>query len=305
MMCLLPGCTSNKTQPRASTASGAEFPLTLTEAQGESVTIPARPERIVSTAPAVTEMLFALGAGDRVVAATEQCTYPPAAAKLPRVGGFWTPSLERTLSARPDLVIGSRGNPPDFIASLRKSGVPVVTVNPLTLPDIFDCLQLVARAVGEAEAGRNLAKEMHARLDAVAAALADVPEQQRPSVFLVLQVSPPWTAGAGTFQDDALRAAGGRNIASDQRSFAAYSTEKLMARNPDYVLVSTMGGDREEMLRGVYNDPLLRQLPAVKAKRVILLESDPLMRAGPRIIEAIEAIARALYPDRFLAGPSK
>jgi iron complex transport system substrate-binding protein len=78
-----------------------------------------------------------------------------------------------------------------------------------------------------------------------------------------------------------------------------------MARNPDYVLVSTMGGDREEMLRGVYNDPLLRQLPAVKAKRVILLESDPLMRAGPRIIEAIEAIARALYPDRFLAGPSK
>jgi iron complex transport system substrate-binding protein len=293
------GCTPNKVPAPHSKTTVSGYPLTLTEAQGESVTIPARPERIVSTAPAVTEILFALGAGERVVAVTDQCTYPPAAAKLPRVGGFWTPSVEHIIGARPDLVIGSRGNPPDFIAALRKSGVPVVTVNPQTLPEIFDCIRQVASMVGEEQAGRKLVNEMQARLDAVAAVLADVPETQRPTVFLVLQVNPPWTAGAGTFQDDAIRAAGGRNIASDQRSFAAYSSEKLMTRNPDFLLVSTMGEDRDAMKREVMNDPLLRRLPAVQAKRVVLLESDPLMRAGPRIVDAVESMARAFYPDRF------
>ena len=300
---MISGCGTPRAQQQGAPAGRDGFPVTITDAQGVSVAVAARPARIVSAAPAVTEMLFALGAGDRVVAVTDQCNYPEDARHLPRIGGFWTPSMERVLAAQPDLVIGSRGNPPDFVSTLRKSGVPVVTVDPKTLRDIFAAIGAIAGLIGAKPAGERLVASMQARLEAVKRAIADVPEGKRPTAFLVLQVSPPWTAGAGTFQDDAIRAAGGANIASDLKGFAAYSTESLVARNPDFLLLSTMDGDRERMRKEVMESAGMRQLSAVRNKRVLVLESDPLMRAGPRIVEAIEAMARAFYPARF-ASPS-
>lgn len=278
--------------------------MVLTDAQGVQVTITSRPARIVSAAPAVTEILFALGAGDRVAAVSDQCNYPAETARLPKIGGFWTPSVERVLGARPDLVIGSRGNPPDFVSALRRSGVPVVTVDPKMLADIFSSIRQVSEMIGDKEAGERLVEAMQARLEAVAKAIADTPEEKRPTAFLMIQVMPPWTAGSGTFQGDAIRAAGGRNIAADLRGFAAYSTESLVAKNPDFLLLSTMDGDRERMKRDVLASSPLRQLSAVKSGHMVVLDSDPLMRAGPRIVDAVEQMARAFYPTRFAAGSS-
>ncbi len=301
---VLVGCGARR-QPASQSPPSLEgqFPLTVTDAQGAIVTIPARPSRIVSAAPAVTEILFAIGAGDRVVAVTDQCSYPPAAARLPKIGGFWTPSTERALGARPDLVIGSRGNPPDFVAPLRKSGVPVVTVDPHTLGDIYETIMQIAELTGDKRAGERLVSSMQARLKAVAERIGEVPAQQRPTAFLVLQVAPPWTAGAGTFQDDAIVAAGGINIAHDMKGFGAYSIETLAAKDPRFLLLSTMDGDRTRMKKDVMASPALRRLSAVESGRMVVLESDPLMRAGPRIVEAVEAMARAFYPER-LPNPS-
>ena len=293
------GCGGKQPEGRPAGSNGDGFPVVMADAQGVDVRVEARPERIVSAAPTVTEILFALGAGDRLVAVTDQCDYPPEAKGLPRIGGFWTPSVEKVLGAQPDLVMGQRGNPPDFVATLRRSGAPVFTIDPQTLDDIYATIRQVARVIGDDGAGDELLAQMAARLGAVSAAIADVPQEARPTAFLVLQVMPPWTAGSGTFQDDAIRAAGGRNVAADVRGFKAYSMESLVAKDSDFLLLSTMEGDTERMKREVMEHPALRQLTAVKEGRVLLLEADPLMRAGPRIVEAVEAMAQAFYPERF------
>jgi len=293
------GCRSGGPEARPREPGDDEFPVVMADAQGVEVVVSSRPERIVSAAPAVTEILFALGAGDRVVAVTDHCNYPAEAAARPKIGGFRTPSTERTLGARPDLVIGSRGNPPDFVSAVRRSECPVFTIDPKTLDDIYAVIGQIAAIIGEQEAGERLAGEMRGRLSEVERRVADIPEAERATAFIVLQVSPVWTTGAGTFQDDAIRAAGGRNVAGETKGFRAFSTESLLAADPDFLLLSTMEGDPDRMKREVVASPALRRLSAVRGDGIVLLEADPIMRAGPRIVEAVEAMAEAFYPERF------
>ena len=293
------GCGGELPEARPAESNDDGFPVVMVDAQRVEVRVEARPGRIVSAAPAVTEIVFALGAGDRVVAVTDQCDYPPEAAGIPKIGGFWTPSVEKVIGAQPDLVIGQRGNPPDFLATLRRSGVPVFTIDPQTLDDIYVTIRQVARIIGDEGGGDELVKRMTDRLGAVSAAIADVAEEDRPTAFMVLQVMPPWTAGSGTFQDDAIRAAGGRNVAADLRGFRAYSMESLVAKDPDFMLLSTMNGNPDRMRQDVLASPALRQLSAVREDHMLVLEAAPIMRAGPRIVEAVEAMAQAFYPERL------
>jgi iron complex transport system substrate-binding protein len=293
------GCGTRKAAPREAVPNASTFPVVLKDALGVEVVVGARPERIVSVAPTVTEMLFALGAGERVVGVTEQCNWPPEVEAVPKIGGYWTPSAEKTLGARPDLVIGSRGNPREFLAAVRRSGCPVFTVDPKTLEGILSAIEQIACVIGEPGAGEELIGGMRARLAAVAGKVAGVPEEERPTAFLVVQVNPVWTAGSETFVDDAIRAAGGRNVAADKKGFAPFSTESLMAADPDFLLLSTMDGDAEQMKREVEASAALRGLSAVREGRMVVLEADPIMRPGPRIVEAVEAMAGAFYGGRF------
>ena len=300
---MLGGCSRGEPPSRARPSEAAGFPVVLTDAQGVSVRIEKPPERIVSTAPMATEILFALGVGERVVAVTDQCNYPPETRGLPRIGGWFNPSLEKTLAAEPDLVIASRGNPSDLLGALRKSGCPVFSVDPQTLEDIFTAIGDIGAATGEEEAAAALIAEMRGRLDEVARRLADVPDQARPTAFMFLQVAPLWTAGSRTFQDDAMRAAGARNIAAAKVGFVPYSMEMLLAADPDFLLLSTMEGNPEWMKREVLAKSAFRRLSAARNDRLVVLEADPIMRPGPRIVEAIEAMAKAFYPERF-PGPA-
>ena len=297
------GCGTRSESKRHIVAGGppsrAGFPVVLTDAQGEQVRVERRPKRIASAAPVVTEMLFALGVGDRVVGVTEQCDYPPEVKRRPRIGQYWSPSVEKTLGARPDLVIASRGSPPDFVTAVRRSGCAVFTIDPKTLEEIFEAIGQVARIVGEEDSGGRLVGEMRKRLEAVRARLSKVPEEQRPTAFIVLEVSTLYTAGAGTFQDDAIRAAGGRNVAAVKRGFVPFSVESLTAADPDFLLLSTMEGDPERMKREVLASPALRGLSAVREGRLVVLEADPIMRPGPRIVEAVEEMGRGFYPETF------
>jgi iron complex transport system substrate-binding protein len=296
------GCGTQARAPGRAGLPARGSAVRLVDAQGVEVSVVGRPERIVSAAPTVTEILFALGAGDRIAAATDQCDYPPEAEGLPRIGGWFTPSAERTMAARPDLIIGSRGNPTDFITAMRKSACPVFTIDPKTLDDIYEAIGQIALIIGEAEAGEALVGRMRDRLGAVAARVRDVPEGERPTAFIMLQVSPLWTAGKGTFQDDAIRAAGARNLGAEKNGFAPYSTETLMAADPDFLLLSTMEGDPERMRREVLGDSALRRLSAARDNGIVVLEADPIMRPGPRIVDAVEAMARAFYGERLEAA---
>jgi len=297
------GCAGRQSRPSAPRPAASGFPVTVTDAQGASVTVARRPQRIVSLAPTVTEVLFALGVGDRVAAVTDQCNYPPEVSARPRVGGWFTPSLEKTLAAEPDLVIGSRGNPQQFLAALRRSGVPVFTVDPQTLDDIYTVIQSIARITGTQEAAAKLIAGIRERLGVVAQAVRDIPPAERPSAFIFLQTSPIWTAGSGTFQDDAIRAAGGRNAAAGKQGFAPFGAESLLAANPHFLLLSTMAGDPSRMKREVEANPVYRRLAAVRKGRLILLEADEIMRPGPRVVNAVEAMARSFHPTCFQPPP--
>jgi iron complex transport system substrate-binding protein len=298
-MALLPGCSRKPAEQVHVQPVQSVIAVTLTDAQGVVVTVEGRPERIVSAAPTVTEILFALGAGERVVAVTDQCNYPAEASARDRVGGFWTLNIESVLAARPDLVIGSRGNPQDVISAVRSADMPVFTIDPQTLDDIYAAIRHVALLIGEVEAGEELIADMEDRLATVAERIGGVPDDARPTAFMVLQVVPLWTAGSGTFQDDAIRAAGGRNTAGDVEGFRGYGTESLLARDPDFLLLSTMNGDPERMKREVLATSGLRHLSAVRNDHMIVLDADPIMRPGPRIVDAVEAMAAVFYPERF------
>ncbi len=297
---LVSGCGNQRKAKANQPAQGADgFPVTLRDAQKAFVTVPKRPRRIVSVTPTVTEILFAIGAGDRVVAVSDQCNYPPQVKKLPRVGGFFTPSAEKALAAQPDLVIGQRGNPPEFIATLRKAGVPVFTIAPETLRDIVGNVSAIGQVTGARAGASKVVTDMLIRLSSISEKLADVPESKRPSAFIFSQIGPVWTAGSGTFQDDAIRAAGAHNAGARVKGFKEFSTEALLAADPDYLIVSTMTGTPDLMKQQLLSNAALKRLTAVKAGRVIVLDGDEVMRPGPRVVDAIEAMARAFYPDRF------
>lgn len=296
---LAAGCGKRAGSAPQALLRSSDFPLEAVDAQGVRVRVERRPQRIVSSGPVVTEILFAVGAGDRVVAVSDQCNYPPQVQQLSRVGGFFSPSVEKTLAAEPDLVIGSRGNPPDFLSAIRASGCPVFTVDPRTLEDIFTVIQQIARLAGNETNGTKLVSDLKARLAAVGDKVKGVPESRRPTVFIFLQVEPIWTAGADTFQDDVIRAAGARNAAGRLHGFTAFGAESLVAADPDYLLLSTMEGDPEFMVRQVASHPVYRKLYAVRKGHLIVLDADVIMRPGPRIVEAVEAMAKAFYPDRL------
>jgi len=296
---LTSGCRGRQypTAPIRSRDNG--FPVTLKDAFGEMVRVERKPRRIVSLAPTVTEILYSIGAGDRVVAAAEPADYPPEAVKLPRVGKWFTPSAEKTLAAEPDLAVGSRGNPPDFVAALKKSDFPIFTIDPTTLDGIFSSIRDIGAITGAKQGAEKVISRMKERLGAVRSRIGEVPTSRRPTAFMVVSVNPLWTAGAETFQDDAIRAAGARNAAANLKGFRPFSTESLLAADPTFLLLSTMQGDPYQMKRDILTDPVLKRLTAVQDGRAIVLEANHIMRPGPRIVEAVEAMARAFYPERF------
>jgi len=290
--------------PKATSRDG--FPITVTDAQRVSVTIPRKPQRILSASPTVTEMLFAMGAGERVVAVTDQCNYPPEVKRLPKIGLWFTPSAEKALGARPDLMIGQQGNPPEFLGSLRKSGLPVFTIaEPTGLATIYADLRQLGQLTGCEAGAEKVIAGMQRRLGEIGKKIGDVPDSKRPTAFIVLQIGPVWTAGTGTFQDEAIRAAGARNAASRVKGFKEFSNESLLVADPDFLLVATMGGDSGAMKRQVLFNPVLKRLTAAREGRILVLNDDEIMRPGPRIVNGIAAMARAFYPDRFNSSATK
>lgn len=294
-------------QPSASKVDSRDgFPIIVTDAQHILVTVPRRPQRILSASPTVTEMLFAMGAGERVVAVTDQCNYPAQVRRLPKIGLWFTPSAEKALGARPDLILGQQGNPPEFTGALRKAGLPVFTIaEPTGLATIYADLHQLGQLTGCEAGAEKVIAGMQQRLARIKKRTAEVSGSKRPSAFIFLQIGPVWTAGTGTFQDEAIRAAGARNAGSRVKGFKEFSNEWLLAADPDFLLVATMGSDPGAMKRQVLSNPVLKCLTAAREGRLVVLNDDEIMRPGPRIVNGIEAMARAFYPDRFSSSATR
>jgi len=275
----------------------APSPFTVTDDLGREVNIERTPESIVSLAPSVTEILFALDLGDKVVGVTEACDYPDEAKEKPKVGGYYSTSLESILYQDPDLILTDGYDP--VVEQIKEQGIPMLVLQPSNIDGILEDIRLVGRVMNiEGKAG-ELVDSLQQRLDAVAQKTADV--TARPTVFYEIDASDqtkPWTVGPGSLADTLISLAGGQNILTEGGAYLQINLEQLLSADPELVIL----GDypyvtpQQVMARtGVW-----QELPAVKNGRVYAI-SDPSLtsRPGPRIIDGLEEMARIIHPELF------
>lgn len=264
---------------------------------GREVEVPRAVRRVVSLAPSLTEILFALGAGDLTVGVTDFCDYPPAAAGRPKVGTVLAPNAEVVLTLHPDLVLATtEGNRQETVLLLERLGLPVFVVRPEGLDGVYASIQAVGRLLGRPTRARALVEVMRSRVRWVAGQVARRP---RVRVLYVLWPDPLITAGRGSIIDVLLRLAGGENVAGGiALRYPRLGLEEVLRVNPEVILLAGMGSRplRPEAVGGWEG---WQVLPAVRAGRVRSLDGDLLHRPGPRIVEGLEAMARALHPDAF------
>jgi len=261
------------------------------------------PSRIVSLAPSVTEVLFALGLDEQIVGVTEYCDYPEAARTKPRVGGLKDPSLESILTLSPELVISTKdGNDNRFMASLERMGIRVVKTQPSTIAEVMDSVLEIGEVVGRPVEAREVVADMERRLSEVRSRVEGAP---RVRALMVYGRRPLVLAGPGTFADDMIVLAGGENIAGDApMPYPRFSMETVVARSPEVIIEGAMGSEDvgEKAAEAVKFWSRWGSISAVRDGRVVVINQDLIARPGPRILDGLEAIARALHPDRFGGG---
>ncbi|RME03648.1 MAG: cobalamin-binding protein [Deltaproteobacteria bacterium] len=256
------------------------------------------PERIVSLAPNVTEILFALGVGDRVVGVTEYCDEPREARKIPRIGGFTNPNLEVILSRRPDLVIAvPNGGNRQTVALLTRMGVRVLVVHVRRIEEVLEAITTIGTAVGRGEAAHALVREIGAGLDRIS---AKVSGRKRRKTAVVYGKNPLYLAGPGTFADELITLGGGTNIARDaERDFPTFNFEAFLLRAPEVIIDAAMPSTTEPPADPIAFWRKWPMLPAVAGERVCIPPDDAPMIPGPRLVHALEIFARCIHPEAF------
>mgnify|MGYP001606273080 CR=1 FL=1 len=274
---------------------------TFTDALGRTVVLPDSPRRIVSLAPHLTEILFAVGAGDRVVGATAFCDYPEAAKRVPRIGGFSDPSIERVLAAQPDLVIATLvGNRREIVEELIRLGLPVYVSGVEAISEIPREVRRIGAVAGRAEGGESAARPMETALAEIARRTAGRP---RVAVYYQLWDQPYMTVSDGSFIDDAIHLAGGRNVfAGLSAANPRVSLEAVVAAKPEVMILSGMGKEGAGLASRWSR---YSTIPAVAGGRIHIVNSDLLHRPGPRVIEGVEQLARWIHPSAFSERPGR
>jgi iron complex transport system substrate-binding protein len=265
------------------------------DALGREVVLDKEPKRIVTLAPSLTETVYFLGLGARVVGVTEYSSYPPAARRKPKVGSYVDLNAEQIISLSPDLVIGTiDGNQPAIIELIEKAGIPVFLVNPRNTHQVIETILDIGRLCGVADKAEALTGELSTRVEEIVAKTAGL---DRPLVFLQVNANPIMSVNAGTFSSDLIRLAGGRNMADREPiTYPRISLEEVLKQGPQVIIVSSMerGGEFERVKRRWLS---LRTIPAAKSGRVYLVDSDLIDRPSPRIVEGLELLARRIHPE--------
>ena len=273
----------------------------IIDSVGREVVIDAPPARIVSLAPSITESLYAIGAGDLLVGRTEFCDYPEEASALPTIGGFSSSSIsvEAITDLEPDLVIGGSTYQADLIDALESAGIQVIILEPNSLEEIMDSLQTLGDITGHSAEASSLLDEMQTRINAVTQVVETIPEEERVSVFYEVWNDPYMTTTNQTFIGELINMAGGVNIFADlDEDYPSISSEEVIEKDPQVILGPSNHGDQltSEIIAEREG---WRDLSAVQNGRIYIIDGNIVSRAGPRVVDALEAIAQALYPQSF------
>jgi iron complex transport system substrate-binding protein len=283
---------------------GLFFVIALIDAahvRGAHAASTAAPRRIVSLAPSVTETLFALGFGGRLVGVTTHCDYPAEAKKIAKIGGFTSPSLEVIVAKRPDLVIGvSSATDPVKAREMERLGLKVSLLSLAKVSDILNSMRIIARLLGDEQAGEKLVNKITARFDQVKSRVAGAP---RRTTLLAVGLRPLVAVGGDNFIDELITLAGGENIAGNaSQPWLNLPDEYVVAKKPQVIIEAGMGADRNNSAKHWMD---LKSIPAVKESRVYAYPSDKILRPGPRIGEGLEEIARLVHPECFTSAKGR
>jgi iron complex transport system substrate-binding protein len=292
--------------PRLTTAAqpapAAGYPLALKDDLGREVKLAARPARIVSLAPSITEALFAVGAGPQVVGLTKFCNYPPDAAQGREiVGGFTAKSLsvEKIISLKPDLVFAGGASHKPVSEALEAAGVTVFNFEPKDFAGVYADILTAGALTGNAAQAEKVVADMKARVAKVTAITAAIPQDQRIKVFYEVWDEPLMTAGPATFIGQIIELAAGVNVFADvKEQYPTVSGEAVIARGPAVILGPSSHSEGLTAAK-IGARPGWGELAAVKAGRIVIVDGDIISRSGPRLADALEAVARGLYPERF------
>jgi cobalamin transport system substrate-binding protein len=268
-----------------------------TEGQGRQVFSPAPPQRLVSLAPSITEILYFLELGDRVVGVTSFCNYPPEVKKKPRIGTYWEFNLEAILALKPDMVLAMahQGEGESSLDVLRHWKIPYYVGHADTLPQLFRLIEDIARLTGTEDVARRKLPPLEARVRQVEARVQGLPH---PRVLMEIDQEPLITVGRSSIQGDLIQRAGGENIANgiDQR-YPLFSLEKVLMARPEVILFTGMAEATSLPARKKYWHNW-DMLPAVKADRLLWIDPDLVDRPGPRLVDGLELLANFFHPQR-------
>jgi iron complex transport system substrate-binding protein len=264
---------------------------------GREVMVPEDPARVVSLAPSITEIVFALGKGERLKGVTQHCDFPVEAQALPKVGSYVHPDLERIVALQPDLCIATRdGNPQDLVTRLEALKIPVYVVNPKNLDTVLDTLLEIGRLLNASQSAGDLASDLRARIERVKSRVTGA--EQRPRVFFQIGIVPIVSAGSGTFIDELITTAGGHNLAEGPSPYPRFSREQVLALQPEVIIITSMTrGQAFEPVKAEWNE--WESLPAVRHQRIFIVDSNLFDRPTPRLIEGLEILARLIHPELF------
>jgi len=275
----------------------------VTDEMGRTLRVPVNPTRIVSLAPSLTETVYALGAQDRLVGDTIYCDYPPDAQKKPKVGGVTDPNLEEIAALHPDLVLVTKeGNRLETVRALESFGIPSYASNPRKIGEILTSTEKLAEVLNVPDAGKAVADDMQRRLDTLKAKLTGVAPK---SVLFVVWTEPLISVGKDTFIADAIGRADAVSIVDSTQDWPQVSMEEVAHLQPDYLVFAHSGSDVvDHGFESLANLPGWRILNAVRARHYAVI-SDAVIRPAPRIISAIEDLAKQLHPEAFAESPAK
>lgn len=259
--------------------------------------------RIVSLAPNITEIIFALGQEHRLIGVTRFSDFPPEAKQIPGVGSYVNLDLEKIVFLKPDLCIATKdGNPREVASSLESLQIPVYAVDPRNLDSVMDTIVELGRLLNVTEKAGELVANMRSRIACVDSLVSKT--DHRPGVFFQIGVSPIVSVGTDTYIHELIVRAGGENLAAGHTPYPRFSREQVLALSPDVFIITSMARERVfEKVKAEWSRWI--DLPAVRDNRIILVDSNILDRPTPRLVDGLELLAQVIHPELFAAEPKE
>ncbi len=274
------------------------YPLTVIDDTGTAVTIPQEPQRIISTAPSNTEILFALGLQKKIVGITNYCNFPEETKNIEKIGEMTPLNLEKIISLYPDLILAYPGLQLKEIQRLRELGLSVIALDPLTLEDTFKSVKMIANICGISEKGSLLVDNLTQRVNIIKSKVLKIPISVRPKIFVGSTFETIFTPGAGTLFHELITLAGGENIAADLSFWKKVSPEFVAQAEPDIIIVPVGAmnqGEESKIKRDLSQHPGWSNIPAIKNQKIFIVNEDLFYRAVPRLVDGLELLYGIFY----------